>query len=140
MELQLIRDFGKIEDSIRNSKPELFYINPAGKECLAPIPIQDLKDILFSQVIFNPSLSFQEFIIKCVFGRNIFPDKNYDNLEVIKGKDHWVLYERQYDFTASIISVANAIKEINVYNKKTRSFNFPITDQRLRARVALALY
>lgn len=112
MEISQIKNFSLIEDKLRKIRADLFYYTPCGEEAIAPIETNCLHNLFTSTTIsYNPTLENKEFLIKCLFNINIQADKNYDFLEVIKGQDIWILYNRLPDGKASIMSVQEAIHE-----------------------------
>ena len=105
MQIDRIRNFNLIESKLKLAFEDLFYRLPNGKEAMAPIKLLYLSGLLSPNTMYNPHLHDNTFIIKCLFHVNLFPDKNYDNYEILKNNKIWVLLHRLPDNLFSIVSV-----------------------------------
>lgn len=113
MQVTEIAGFELISDIVRQNSACKFYRMPLGEEALVPVDIGCLLDIMLAEEKpYNPYYECQNEVLPLLFNFKTFPDKNYDDFEIIKGKHFWVLYRRLYNYEASIVSVIESSHEM----------------------------
>ena len=106
MEISRIKGFHLIEDKLRKTCSDRFYETPSSEKAIAPVDKEILHEIAESNgEMFNPHLEGVTFILKCLFGLPVMYCVNYDQYEVILGKEIWILTVRMYDGPSSILGV-----------------------------------